>query len=73
MRYFEAVSYSAAYAELKNAEDELKSFLDFLKKREEMKIDWVQQIYANTEKVLGGNMKTILKEWETETRKALKL
>ena len=34
---------------------------------------YVKQVYSNTEKLFAGNRKIILNEWETETRKALKL
>ncbi len=74
IRHFEAVAYSAAYSNLNIANDTLTDFLSFLRKREEMKLDWVKQIYFNTEKLLeGGNPKSILNDWEIETRVALKL
>jgi len=73
IRFFEAVSYSAAYAKLEVGDEELKSFLSFLKKQEEMKLDWVKKIYINTEKLIQGNRKDIFDDWESETRKALKL
>ncbi len=67
------MSYSAAYAELGAGDEELKSFLSFLKKQEEMKLDWVKKVYNNTEKLIHGDRKMIFSEWESETRKALKL
>ena len=72
-RFFEAVSYSAAYAELAGADDDLKDCLSFIKNKEDMGNIYVKQVYSNTEKLFAGNRKIILNEWETETRKALKL
>jgi len=72
-RFFEAVSYSAAYAELTDATNLLKDCLSFIKKKEDMSYEYIQEVYNNTEKLLNGDRKAILNEWETETRKALKL
>ncbi len=72
-RFFEVVSYSAAYAELAGADDDLKDCLSFIRNKEDMSNNYVRQVYSNTEKLFAGNRKIILNEWETETRKALKL
>jgi hypothetical protein len=72
-RFFEAVSYSAAYAELAGADDDLKDCLSFIRNKEDMSNVYVKQVYSNTEKLFAGNRKVILNEWETVTRKALKL
>ncbi|MDN3583992.1 hypothetical protein [Mucilaginibacter flavus] len=71
--FFEAVSYSAVYGELAISDEELNGFISYLKKQKEIKFDWVQEVYHNTEKLLAGNRKEILAGWEMETRKALKL
>lgn len=73
VRHFQAVAYSCAYSKLKNAREELEDLLTYIRKREDVKIEWVKQIYDNTEYLLKGDASVILKEWEQETRKTLKL
>jgi len=73
IRHFEAVAYSAACSELEISDDILEQFLSFLKGRQEMKLEWVQQIYFNTERLLKGDRKEILRDWEMQTRSALKI
>ncbi|MDN3583990.1 hypothetical protein [Mucilaginibacter flavus] len=72
-RFFEAVSYSSAYAGLPDSTEILKDCLSFIKRKEDLNNSYVQEVYHNTEKLLDGNRKAILDEWEMETRKALKL
>lgn len=71
--FFEAVAYSAAYAELKVADKELKDLISYIEKKENTKIDWVNEVYRNTEVLLMGDRSSILLEWEEHTRKALKI
>jgi|GEM_PF-2309620 len=73
IRHFEAVAYSAAYADLTIANNLLIDFLSFLNNRGELKLDWVKQIYDNTKELLNGNKQEILFNWEIQTRMALKL
>ncbi len=73
IRYYEAVSYSAAYAEIANVNDILNDFLLFLGKKDKIKIDWVREIYNNVEMLLKNEKKPLLYKWEEKTKAALKI
>jgi len=74
-RNFEAIAYSAsaAYAGLKNAKEELNDLMVFLKKKEDLNNEWVNEVYKNTEKLLNGDMSAIFQEWESQNRITLKI
>jgi len=71
--FFEAVSYSAAYADLKGSEGDLKDCLAYIKKKEDLDNPYIKKVYENTLLLINGDRKTILSTWEGETRAKLKL
>jgi hypothetical protein len=73
VRHFEAVAYSCAYAKLSNAKEELEDLLTYIKKNEDLNIEWVNEIYINTQNLLQSDHFNILNEWENATRLALKI
>ncbi|MGC3945484.1 MAG: hypothetical protein QM762_13375 [Chryseolinea sp.] len=73
VRYFEAVAYSCAYANLEGAEKELSDLIDYIKKKENITIEWVKEIYDNTLLLLDGNASYLFDMWEKRTREALKV
>ncbi|SMC00681.1 hypothetical protein SAMN00120144_3061 [Hymenobacter roseosalivarius DSM 11622] len=73
-RHFEMVAYSAVYAELQTATNELKELLSFIKNKEDLHNEWVSQVYNNTIELLySDNPKALLSQWEYKTLKALKI
>jgi len=72
-RFFEAVAYSAAYSELAIENDELKELLSYLKKDDKIKLDWMQELHNNTEKLITGDRKSIFNNWEEQNLNVLNL
>lgn len=74
IHFYVAVSYSAAYAELKKADKELEKCLSFMKRHFDIQFDWAQKTYADTERLLqstGEKRKALLEEWAAQTEKAI--
>lgn len=74
IHFYEAVSYSAAYAGLKEADKVLERCLAFMKKNSDIQFDWAQKTYANTERLFqtrGEDRKALLEEWAAHTQKAI--
>jgi len=74
IHFYEAVSYSALYADLRKADKVLNQFFSFLKKHPDLQYDWAQRIQENTEKLLQGNReqrKALLEEWAAGTQAAI--
>jgi hypothetical protein len=74
LAHFQAVAYSAAYAALPSADNELRELLKYISSKEDLRVPETKDLYSKIELLFKTiDRKVIFQEWEEQTRKAIKI